>query len=83
MTMLSCSALQFCDHTSKVLILNSDIDFCQWYLNSYDFNCFSDSEIKALLVEVKPEQYPCIPLRLGSSLDITYLSLELVKLCIE
>lgn len=53
-------------------VLTSEDEFCQWYLALHDFSMFSESEINALIEDVKPTVYPCVPLMTGSGFDVVY-----------
>ncbi|GEM_PF-2885303 len=67
-------------------VLRSDEDFECWYLEQFDYTMFTEMEIKHAMEEVRPENYPCIPLIQDGGHEVTYLGEDLVtflftKLC--
>ena len=60
----------------KPIILNSYVDFRDWYLSRHDFSIFSQDDILAALEEEKPDHYPCIPIASNLYSEIFYLRLD-------
>lgn len=50
--------------------LNSYEEFIVWYLGRNDYSMFAHEEIIALLNEVKPMFYPCIPIIKSMDADV-------------
>lgn len=57
-------------------ILETEDDFRSWFLQCHEqtLSCFSAAEIDELLLETKPESYPCIPLLAEGGFDVTFVS---------
>ncbi|WP_336219648.1 hypothetical protein [Citrobacter amalonaticus] len=60
-------------------VLNSFDEYCDWYLDLYDFSIFSEDEVVLALEEGKPNVYPCIPLVINNSPDIVFVDVNLVE----
>lgn len=59
-------------------VLSSDDEFCQWFLALHDLSMFSESEISALIEDIKPGFYPCIPLMSDKGFDVIYAGVSQV-----
>jgi hypothetical protein len=70
---------QSCNTEKNAIVLNSYVDFCNWYMSCHDFSMFSQNEIDEVLNEEKPDMYPCIPLFLGPDFEVTYICTDLIK----
>lgn len=61
------------------IILKSFDEYCDWYLNFYDFSIFSEDEILLAVEEGKPNVYPCIPLVINKFPDVIFVDVNLVR----
>ena len=64
----------------KFIILYSFLDYKKWFLETYDFSCFSENDIHEFFKETAPEVYPCIPYygEKDSEYPSSYISIELL-----
>jgi hypothetical protein len=61
-------------------ILSSYEDFLIWYLGRADLSMFCTEDIRGLLEEVKPTEYPCIPVLTPDSFEVyCYIAPEMMR----
>lgn len=62
------------------LLLHSFEEFCIWFLKRHDYEMFDVNDIDALLEEVKPKCYPCVPLELENGYEFIYITPAQIKM---
>lgn len=60
-------------------LLQSREDFEQWYMNNYiDPDICTEDDVHELLEEVCPAVYPCIPLQSATSIELIYVTPQVI-----
>lgn len=67
------------NESQSIELLTCHGDYEAWYLRHHDFSCFSSKEIKAVLLEDKPQSFPCVPLISDDRYSIAYLGVDLLE----
>lgn len=70
------------DSNKNLRVLDSEKEFEKWYREQYDFSMFSEGEIKQVIQDDRPENYPCIPLIIKEDEELLYVSKDLILHCV-